>query len=143
MAGHGHVKISRKAYATDPWWNEPREFSKWEAWEDCIQMAAWKPRSFVIGHSIEPLARGEFFASIRFLAERWQWGKNVVARWIEAAQKAGRLTVQREGQYGTVYLIVNYERYQITEPKSGTSEGTEAGTPAVQERDSSGTKQKQ
>lgn len=132
MAEWGHVKVSRKAFAQDEWWKEKRAFSKWEAWVDCIQMAAWRPRKFAIGFEVEHLERGEFIASIRFLAKRWRWGKNVVQRWIEAAQKAGRLERLREGQGGTVYLLANYELYQGLE-------GVERDTDLAVDRDTSGT----
>jgi hypothetical protein len=60
---YGHIKISRKAYATDLWWREPRIFSKWEAWEDCIQMAAFKEMTDDFGvmrlHRLNP-ASGQY-----------------------------------------------------------------------------------
>lgn len=134
-ARYGHIKISRKAYAEDRWWLEPRVFSKWEAWEDCIQMATWKPRKFAVGFQVEQLERGEFMASLRFLAERWRWDKMTVKRWFEAAQKALRLQRQREGQGGTVYLLVNYERYQGNNADIETVDETPSETGARQERD--------
>jgi len=42
----GHIKIARKAFADDKWWREKRVFSKWEAWEDMIQLAQWEAREF-------------------------------------------------------------------------------------------------
>jgi hypothetical protein len=127
--GYGHVKISRKAYAEDPFWLEPRVYSKWEAWEDCIQMASWKARKYMIGHTVEELRRGEFQASVRFLATRWSWGKHAVEKFLAATEQAGRLRGQRRGHGGTVYLLVNYERYQGDDARSGTPEGTDSGTP--------------
>lgn len=132
---YGHVKISRKAYAEDRWWLEKRVFSKWEAWEDCIQMASWKARKFAIGHAVEQVERGEFMASLRYLAQRWGWGKNVVKRWLEVAQKEHRIAVQREGQGGTVYLLVNYEHYQGSDARAETLTVTAIGTPPGHLRD--------
>jgi hypothetical protein len=137
----GHIKVSRRFFEEDAAWLEPRRFSKAEAWIDCIQMASWKPRRFAIGLEVEYLNRGEFMASIRFLAQRWQWGKSAVQRWIAAAQKAERLAVQREGQGGTVYLLVNYEHYQGQDrgrrDTDGDSERDTSGTPAGHLRDKS------
>ena len=74
-------------------------------------------------------------ASLRFLAERWEWGKGSVARYLAALEKRGHIAGQREGQGGTVYLLVNYDYYQSTPTDSGTPVGTESGTPAGHLRD--------
>jgi hypothetical protein len=129
VAEWGHIKLSRKFFEHDPYWNEARARTKAEAWIDCIQMASWKPRKYAIGQAVEELGRGEFQASVRFLAKRWRWGKHVVEKFLEGAKKGGRLTVQREGQGGTVYLLVNYEAYQGDKERRGTPRGTGKGTP--------------
>ena len=134
-----HVKVSRRFFDSAAW-REPRKFSKAEAWLDCIQLAAWKPRPFAIGLEVENLQRGEFMASVRFLAERWGWSKSAIQRWLLAAQQAGRLAVRREGQGGTVYVLVNYGAYQGDgEPHRDTDRDTPrdtCGTPAGQNRSS-------
>lgn len=132
---YGYLKISRKFFEEDPYWNEKRPRTKAEAWLDLLFMASWKPRQFVINNHIESLQRGELFTSIRFLANRWHWGKNVTARWMEAVQKAGRLQVRRAGQAGTVYLLVNYEYYQGPLLETGTPEIKQSGTPTGRQRD--------
>lgn len=135
----GHVNISRKFFEEDAFWNEVRPRTKAEAWIDCIQLASWKARRYSIGLATEELQRGEFQASVRFLAKRWRWGKHVVEKFLEVAKKGGRLVVQREGQGGTVYLLVNYERYQGADENGGHPRGQAAGHLG----DTSGTKQKQ
>jgi hypothetical protein len=133
---YGHVKISRKAYATDPWWREPRTFSKWEAWEDCIQMAAFGPYTRRFGDFPVDLTRGEFAASLRFLAQRWRWSKSKVGRWLHEALMLNRLRLregdskrdtERDTQH-RVYVIVNYTRYQDPPAQHGTPTGTPDGT---------------
>jgi hypothetical protein len=130
-----HIKVSRRFFEEDAWWREPRKFSRAEAWLDLIQMASWKPRKFAVGLTVEELARGEFMASIRFLAKRWRWSKSAVDRFLLAVQKAGRIARQREGQDGTVYILVKYSYYQGGDTESGTPPGTETGTAAGQQRD--------
>ena len=130
-----HIKVSRRFFEEDAWWREPRKFSRAEAWLDLIQMASWKPRKFSVGLTVEELSRGEFVTSIRFLAKRWQWSKSAVDRFLLAVQKAGRIARQREGQDGTVYVLVKYDYYQGSDPTSGTPTGTEDGTAAGQQRD--------
>lgn len=132
---YGYVKISRKAYETDPFWTERRVFSRWEAWEDLIQMAAWKAHRRVVGMTVVDIERGEVLASLRFLATRWKWSKNKVAAFLDLLTEMERIKGQRETQAGTVYLVVNYDRYQ----GDGTSAGTPEGTAQGQHRDSDGT----
>lgn len=133
---YGHVKISRKAYATDPWWKEPRAFSKWEAWEDCIQMAAFGRHTRRTGETQVELGRGEFAASVRFLSQRWGWSKSKVGRWLLDARSLGRLR-RREGDTNRdtlrdttdmVYVVVNYAQYQDPPREPGTLRGTQRGT---------------
>lgn len=136
MAGeYGYVKMSRKAYETDPFWSEPRAFSRWEAWEDLIQMAAWRDHRRVVGMAVLDVRRGEVLASLRFLATRWKWSKNKVAAFLDLLHEMGRIKGQRETQAGTVYLLVNYDRYQ----SGGTDDGTQNGTAEGREGDSEGT----
>lgn len=144
----GHIKISRKAYAEDPLWNMSRTFSRWEAWEDMIQMAAWKPYLKVTDDlQTVPLERGELVASLRYFAIRWKWGVQQVRTFIRWLVEADRVVAQRETQVGTVYLLVKYDSYQTNPnetntpptqgfaglsesgPKIGTPTGTPSNTP--------------
>lgn len=127
---YGHVKISRKAYAEDPFWNEPRKFSRWEAWEDLIQMAAYKPYVRVSAKGAVALERGELVVSIRFLAQRWQWGVQAVRGHLQRLDNVGRISTQRETQVGTVYLLVNYDAYQ----SANTPDDTPTNTPATHQQ---------
>lgn len=138
MSEYGHVKISRRAYASDPFWTEPRTFSKWEAWEWMIQEAAWRDRRRVIGMRVVPLARGEFLASIRFLAEAWGWKKSRVHDFLKLLVEMGRISGQRETQDGTVYVLVNYDAYQSVSDTDRTADRTVSGQQADSERTPSG-----
>lgn len=148
---YGHVKISRKAYARDPWWRESRIFSKWEAWEDCIQMAAFGRHTRRIGEAQVELGRGEFAASVRFLSQRWRWSKSRVGRWLLDARQLGRLRLregdkvrdsERDTQRDTheaVYVVVNYSQYQDPPVQLGTHSGTPSGTNKKAVKESSNT----
>lgn len=130
----GHIKLSRKLFRSDPWWAEERVFSRFEAWIDILQLAAWKPR-VVLYHGEEiALARGELVLSIRLAAERWGWGEKGTRLFLKRAQERARLTAQRETQAGTVYLVVNYDAYQSAREPKDTPEGTPKGTPEGEAR---------
>lgn len=119
---YGHVKISRRAYATDPYWNEPREFSRWEAWEWMIQAAAWKPYSKVTKRAgVLKIERGETPPlAERFLADHWGWGsKNRARRFLEELQVIGRIRTGQRTAEGITYHLVNYDAYQSTKSADG------------------------
>lgn len=124
MAEYGHVKMSRKAYAEHPFWNEPREFSKWEAWEWMIQAAAWRDHKRVVGMTVVELRRGEFLGSVRFLAEAWGWKRSRVHDFVRLLLEMGQIAGQRETHAGTVYMLVNYDTYQSSPGDSGTDART-------------------
>lgn len=129
----GHVKIARKTFTNDPWWLEHREFSRWEAWVFVIQLASFKTYLHATEHGVIPLERGEFVASLRWLADQWGWTVKRVRNWLATAKKGARLRAQRETQAGIVYLIVNYDHYQTPGHSKGTQEGTANGTAGAQQ----------
>lgn len=135
----GHVKLARKAFDADhgdPWWLEPRVFSRWEAWVDVIQMACFSAYKYVTKLCVLTLERGEFVASRRYLASRWKWTEKRVRHWLQSAEKGARLRAQRETPVGTVYLIVNYDTYQGGVSSEGPAKGPPKGQAGAQERSS-------
>jgi hypothetical protein len=140
---YGYLKLSRKLFdGADPFWKEERVFSRFEAWIDLLQRAAWKSGRYATAHRLDQLERGEFVASLRFLGERWGWDKMRVQRYLAGLEKAGHLTRQREGQHGAVYLIVKYAAYQSERATAETADETPDETPVRQQRDSGETKEK-
>lgn len=122
---YGHVKISRKAYASDPFWSEAREFSRWEAWEWMIQAAAWKPYKKVTRRAgVVAIERGETPPlAERFLADTWGWAsKNRARRFLEQLQEMGRIRTGQRTAEGTTYHLVNYDTYQ----GGGVADGPES-----------------
>ena len=132
----GHLKVSRKAYATDPFWNEKRVFSKWEAWEWLMKEASWGDRRRVIGMKVVDLKRGELLASVRFLGEAWGWKRSRVHDYLKLLTDMGRIAGQRETPEGTVYLLVNYDRYQSTQDDEPDADRTDSRTDSGQTPDS-------
>jgi hypothetical protein len=127
----GHIKIARKAFDDehgDTFWLEPREFSRWEAWCDVIQLARYSAYRHQTEFGVVDLLRGEFVASIRWLAARWKWSIKRVRGWVSTCVDGARLRAQRETQAGTVYLVVNYDAYQSQGHSRGAVKGTPKGT---------------
>lgn len=121
MSDFGHVKISRKAYKLDPYWNEPRQFSRWEAWEWMIQAAAWRSYSKVTKRAgVLQIERGETPPlAERFLADHWGWAsKNRARRFLDELEGLGRIRTGQRTAEGTTYHLVNYELYQSNGPET-------------------------
>lgn len=134
---YGHIKLSRKLFDGDPWWVEKRVFSRFEAWVDMLQLAAWRDVEIEYRGESIPLRRGEFVLSVRHAADRWNWSEKRVRGFLDRAQQRAqqraheraRIRAQRETQAGVVYLVVNYDTYQAYTDTKGTPKGTPEGTP--------------
>lgn len=137
---YGYIKQSRKQFQGDDLlWDDGTPFDSRSAWTWLIQAAAWKDSVYHTRSRMDALKRGEFVASYRFLGARWGWDKNRVQRLLKLLSRAGRISHQRKGQHGHVYLIVNYDAYQMSTLHGGTLRpaliGTVNGTPTGQQRD--------
>jgi hypothetical protein len=74
-----------------------------DAWMDLISQARWKPQG--------GLQRGQLRTSIRFLAARWNWGKDRVLTFLRDLENSGSVTRQQAGRSGSILTICNYDRY--------------------------------
>lgn len=140
---YGHIKLSRKLFDVDPWWGQKRKFSRFEAWVDMLQLAAWRAVSSSYRGEEFRLERGEFVLSVRLAAKRWGWTEKVTRTFLKKAQEMAHIKAQREEHAGTVYLIVNYDAYQRSpdadDAEKGTPKGTPKGTQRAQRGHSKGT----
>jgi hypothetical protein len=104
----------------------PEPFSEREAWAWLIGAAAWKATNTRGNTGPVRLERGEFSFSIRFLAERWDWSKSRVDRFLSKLNANGMISGHgRDSQQ--VYLIRNYNKFQLGSSEAVAKSGTEAG----------------
>lgn len=121
--------ISRQLLNSDEWTSEP--FTRAQAWIDLIGLARWKSGNARLkGHRIE-LERGQLCWSEVKLAERWQWSRGKVRRYLSELEIDQRI-VQQKSSITTVISLVNYNEYQM----GGTANGTADGHRIVQRTDS-------
>ena len=81
----GYIHLWRKVTDKKDWpGNERRAFTEFEARIDAYMNLAR-------GTDNETLMRGEFLASDRFLAKRWDWSKTKAHRWKEKMFASGEL----------------------------------------------------
>lgn len=117
MDDEGYIRLWRRSFHHE-FWQENRQFSRFEAWLDMIQMAAyWDHPVWVRGKRIE-LKRGEFVGSERFLGERWKWSRSKVRRFFDVL-KSDHMADQREDRGETIINLCNYETYNGCSDENG------------------------
>lgn len=137
MSEEAFVRLSRRAFQHFLW-KEPREKSRWEAWIDLIQSAAYAPETVLIKGRRLSLVRGELVASVRYLAERWGWDKNKVSRFLDLLRSETMIETRIDAGVNVVRLC-KYEHYNPPRDTGGTRNGTLMQTDTGQRRDSDGT----
>lgn len=119
---HGYFKLSRKLFdGSDEFWPKNRPFTRFEAWIDMIQMAAYKAHERMIGNQSVKVETGQIVASSRFLAKRWGWGRQRVRGFLQSLRRQSRVTtelVPRLQQKLTRITLTKYETYQVRQPLS-------------------------
>lgn len=120
----GFIKLSRKFFSNELW-NEARTFSSCEAWLDLIQSARFEatPRKVSIGGREVVCNRGQYPASIRFLAKKWVWSEKRVRCFILYLKKEGMITTECT-QGVNIITLCKYDEYN----SCGTLDGTVKGT---------------
>jgi hypothetical protein len=135
MAEYGHIKVSRKMYLPpeqggDPFWNERRVFSRYEAWEYMIQAAAYADHTWAVeGGAVVRIRRGETRPlSVRTLMKKWGWkSKKRVTAFVQKLMDLERICVAQRTIQGDTYLLVNYEAYQGGGDSDGDTDGDSGG----------------
>ena len=121
----GFIKLSRRFFS-NIMWNEARTFSSCEAWLDLIQSARFDatPRKECIGGREVVYNRGQYPASIRFLAKRWQWSEKKVRSFLEHLRKEGMITSECT-QGINIITLCKYDEYNDVDTTKGTIKGTD------------------
>lgn len=103
------LPLSRRVFL-HPFWKEKRVFSRAEAWIDLIRTANWQAGEVLVRGKLIPPNRGELVASLRFLAERWQWSPMKVSRFIRRLETETMTQgVTRHGE--SILTVTNYAAY--------------------------------
>lgn len=143
----GYIKLHR-SILSNPLANEDRPRTKLEAWIDLL-MAAWyseEPGKVMVGNKSLIFHRGEVYASLRYLAESWQWSKNKVDGFLTYLQNEDMIQKRTDKGTGrTVITICKYDDYNPKGEIEGQPTGRKkdsSGTASGQHRDSSGTNNK-
>jgi hypothetical protein len=131
----GTVNISRGIWDDTAFKAQP--FTEREAFMWLIMEASYKPREKRIGNIEVKLERGQLAASIRFMAEAWDWEKSTVDRFLKRLEKRDMIGTE-SGTGVTVITICKYNEYQSEISCDGTDKNENwdsSGTAAGQQRD--------
>lgn len=135
----GWIKLHRKIIDCVIW-SSPEPFDRRSAWIDLLLMANHEARTIMLADGTEQLIQaGQCFTSLEHLAERWQWSRNKVRRYLAALSAQGMVTTTGTRR-GTLLTIENWRIYQqnggslFTDgppegPPEGPPDGTSDGSP--------------
>jgi hypothetical protein len=106
----GWIKLHRSMQ--DHWlWDEPRKFSKAEAWLDILLSASHKSYKTVINDNLVTCDRGEMIASVRFLQTRWKWSNTKVVRFLLLLTEEDMVSINKKTGV-SVLKVSNYNDFQ-------------------------------
>lgn len=102
-----------------------------------IQQAKFATETVMVKGRCLSVRRGDLVASVRYLAQRWNWSKGRVERFMDLLRQQNMIGTRTETGISVISLC-NYDAYNPSRDKNGTQTGTVAG----QSRDSRGTNKK-
>lgn len=116
----GFLKLSRKFFSNKIW-KAARTFSECEAWLDLIQSARFEAtdKTERIGDREITYGRGQYPASIRFLAKKWLWSERAVRTFLSKLVKEKMITTDNS-QGMNIITLCKYSEYN----SSGTGNDT-------------------
>lgn len=115
-----YIKIPRSIFNDDSLRDE--KFSRREAFLDLIQMAAFQEKTVSARGRMLTIQRGQIATSVRYLAERWGWGRNKVSRVLKDFE-AQQLLGHKSDNLTSIISINNYDCYQGVGDTNGESNG--------------------
>ena len=117
----GFIKIHRRVFQSPIF--EGQAFDRRSAWLWMLSEARFEAGiKYIEGREIH-LKRGQFAASLRFMANAWGWKKDAAHRLVRRFETATMIeTDTATGIY--VVTICNYDRYQSEQTRTATASAT-------------------
>ncbi|KWV45896.1 hypothetical protein AS156_23065 [Bradyrhizobium macuxiense] len=109
MSERGVFAVDRGIWDHPSFADEP--LTEREAWIWLIGEASFKARTRRIGPMAIELRRGQVAASLRFMAEKWQWNDSRVRRFLDRLKAVAMIDTATDAGI-TVITICNYDKYQ-------------------------------
>lgn len=131
----GWIRLHRQIMETPEWLAEP--FTRGQAWVDLLLLANHETGFIRKRGILIAVDRGQVGYSEESLAERWQWSRGKVRRYLIELARLSRIshkisekTVPKKTSVSSLICIINYDRYQM----DSTEGDTEDGRKTVQEQ---------
>ncbi|HDY87095.1 MAG TPA: hypothetical protein ENH82_03145 [bacterium] len=129
----GWIRLHRKLTLKDLWLAEP--FTRGQAWVDMLLLANYEDGYIRVRGNKVPIKRGQLGWSEVKLAERWEWSRNKVRRFL-AELKSAQQIEQQNTFITSIITVVNYELYQFSGTANDTANDTADDTAERQQKDS-------
>ena len=89
----GFVMLSKELMDSEYYFSE--RFTRMQAYIDLCLLAEWKDRKFIKRGQLVELKAGQLAKSEEELAERWQWSRNTVRKYLNEQQSIGNIEQQK------------------------------------------------
>lgn len=119
----GYIRLYRGIQDNWVWQDKP--FSKGQAWVDLLILANHSDHKSPYGDKVIECSRGEVNRSIRYLAERWGWGREKVRTFLKQLEADEMISLSPTTKPTTI-LIENYTKYQVAQPQNQPTTDQEA-----------------
>ena len=126
MAEKGWIKTYRQIQ--DCWiWKVDEPFDRRSAWLDLLLSANHKDVKLLFNGNLIDVKRGQLITSVRNLANKWQWSKDRVLKFLRVLEND--TMIERDSDnHRTLITIVNYGIYQDKQDTENTEESTQTST---------------
>ena len=122
---NGYIKLYRKCLENEFFLEKP--FDRWRAFEYLLISARYKPSRVILKGQVIELEAGQLIVSEKKLAEKWDWSRGKVRRFLSLLESLQMIQVNGTA-YGTLVTIENYTKYQCDGTSDGTTDGTSYST---------------
>ena len=129
----GWILLYRDIWDNPLWQSKSEAFDIRSAWIDLLLMANYEDKEVVYRKQVMKIRRGQTLTSYRHLAERWNWSRNTVVRYISLLCDMGQVT-KMGTRTGTLLTIVNYDKFQNRWDTKWDTDGTREGSQEGHER---------
>lgn len=128
-ANKGWICLYRDIQDNWVWENDKDEqFSRGQAWVDMLLTANHEDRKILLNGKLVTIQRGQFHTSIVKLADKWNWERRKVKRFLDLLENDSMICTTSSTTDGTTITIVNYDKFQNRGTTDGTTHGTTNGT---------------
>lgn len=118
----GFFKIQREYLETSEWLSG-FPFDESKAWIDIVGRANYAEGEWFYKGKYQRVHRGQLATSEVELANRWNWSRGRVRRFLRNLIDASRVTVDKS-TVGTVITVLNYDIYQDRRTRKKTADDT-------------------